>query len=130
MDPEPQFLVIDYNHDSRFLLVKTLMRKFPAAVIRECDEAAEALDILRADNIAAVVTHRTFDTPGLELVRRLHETSPGVPIIMVSGMERAEAACAAGAAAFLHYDEWLRIGSLVEELLAARHGDTASHYVA
>jgi hypothetical protein len=40
--------------------------------------------------------------------------------VMVSGMDREEAALAAGADVFLHYDEWLRIGSVVEQLLAAK----------
>lgn len=120
MSPDaPTFLVIDFNHDSRFLLVKTLRRKFPHATIRECDEAEPALAYLQAQPVSAVITHRSFDTAGLELVRQLHEVEPLVPIVMVSGVERAEAALAAGASMFLHYDEWLRIGTVVERLLAS-----------
>lgn len=120
MSPDaPVFLVIDFNHDSRFLLVKTLRRKFPDATIQECDEAEPALAYLQNQSVSVVITHRSFDTPGLELVRQLHEVDPSVPIVMVSGVERAEAAIAAGASMFLHYDEWLRIGTIVEQLLAS-----------
>ena len=122
----PVFLVIDFNHDSRFLLVKTLRRKFPLALIQECDEAEPALAYLQNRAVTAVVTHRSIDTPGLDLVRMLHETDPMVPIVMVSGIERAEAARAAGASAFLHYDEWLRIGTLVDTLLQTHAGGTVA----
>jgi hypothetical protein len=36
---------------------------------------------------------------------------------MVSGIDRSEAALAAGANAFLPYDEWLRIGTVVEHYM-------------
>lgn len=122
----PVFLVIDFNHDSRFLLVKTLRRKFPQAMIQECDEADSALEFVRSRAVSAVITHRSFDTPGLELVRQLREVEPTIPIVMVSGVERSEAAMAAGATAFLHYDEWLRIGTIVEGLLASHAGAALS----
>jgi hypothetical protein len=53
-------------------------------------------------------------------VQRLREVGADVLIVMVSGMDRKAEALAAGANAFLHYDEWLRIGSLVESLLHDR----------
>lgn len=122
----PVFLVIDFNHDSRFLLVKTLRRKFPQATIEECDEADPAIAYLQSRSVTAVITHRSIDTPGLDLVRQLHEVEPGVPIVMVSGIERAEAALAAGATAFLHYDEWLRIGTVVDTLLKTHAGGSVA----
>lgn len=54
---------------------------------------------------------------GAELVQRLRDADPKVPIIRVSGIDRTANARAAGATAFLHYDEWLRIGNVVEEHL-------------
>jgi hypothetical protein len=36
----------------------------------------------------------------------------------VSGFDRSQVALAAGATAFLNYDEWLRIGTVVSDLLA------------
>jgi DNA-binding NarL/FixJ family response regulator len=110
----PTFVIIDYHGESRYLLVRTLRRKFPDAEIHESDDAEKAIEIARAVQLAAIITHRTFEMEGVELVRRLRDADPEVPIIMVSGVDRSEAASAAGANAFLHYDEWLRIGSVVE----------------
>jgi cobyrinic acid a,c-diamide synthase len=52
------------------------------------------------------------------LVRILRAIDANVPIVMVSGIDRRQTALAAGAYAFLHYDEGLRIGTVVIELLA------------
>src|SRR4051812_42560600 len=118
MLPNPHFLVVDFHPESRYLLVRTLVRKFPAARITECDEAEPALELLGKGGVSAVATHRTFDVLGTELVRLFRQINHTVPIIMVSGIDRREGAEAAGANRFLHYDEWLRIGSVAEELLA------------
>lgn len=120
MSQTPTFVVIDFHAESRYLLVKTLRRKFPQAVIHESDDAEKAIEIARAVNLAAIVTHRTYEMTGLELVARLRDADPQVPVIMVSGIDREAAALAAGATAFLNYDEWLRIGSVVESHLRAR----------
>ncbi len=113
-----QFLVVDDNADSRFLLVKTLLRKFPQAVIRETQDATAALTVAGSDRPAAVVVHRAADVDGITLLRRLRDANPTVPIVMVSGIDRSQVAVAAGATTFLNYDAWLRIGSVVADLLA------------
>lgn len=131
MSATPQFLVIDFHAESRYLLVKTLLRKYPGATIHESEDAEKAIEMTRALDLIAIITHRTFDVEGIELVRRLRDADPRVPIIMVSGIDREEQALAAGANAFLHYDEWLRIGSVVDAMLAqaprseARSSDVA-----
>ncbi len=117
MAQTPTLVVIDFHPESRYLLVKTLRRKFPNAVIHESDDAEKAIEIARAVNLAAIITHRTFEMEGSELVRRLRDADPKVPIVMVSGRDRSAAAHDAGATAFLSYDEWLRIGSVVERHL-------------
>ena len=111
------FLVIDHHRDSRFLLVTCLQRKFPGAAIIEAEEGDPAIELARRDDLAAIVTHRTREYYGTELVGKLREANPEVPIVMVSGIERTAPALAAGADRFLLYDEWLRIGSIVKELL-------------
>jgi DNA-binding NarL/FixJ family response regulator len=113
------FIVIDFHHESRFLLVKTLRRKFPTARILEFDDADDAIAAARATDVLAVITHRTFEVEGAELVRRLRATNAFVPIIMVSGIDREEEALAAGANCFLPYDEWLRVGSVVAKQLGS-----------
>lgn len=126
MPSVPTFIVIDFHAESRFLLVKTLRRKFPEAVVHESDDAKKAVEIARAGNLAAIITHRTFEVSGIELVAQLRAADPAVPIIMVSGIDREADALSAGATAFLHYDQWLRIGSLVEEELRKREKSAAS----
>src|SRR3954468_24737650 len=88
MSPVRIFLVVDFHAESRFLLVKTLLRKYPGAVVRECDDAVMAVQIARTQPLAAVVTHRTFETRGAELVRQLRAVDPEVPIVMVSGIDK------------------------------------------
>lgn len=117
MEAPVTFLVVDDHAESRFLLVKTLKRKFPRAQILEADSEPQAMGLARRDDLCLIVTHRTFELPGVELVRTFRASNPRVAIVMVSGIDREEAALAAGANRFLHYDQWLRLGSLVEDLL-------------
>ena len=119
-NPCLRFLVIEQNSDSRFLLVKALLRTFPTAAILECQHGETALREARDEGFNAVIVHRTFEYEGLELVAMIHEVNATVPIIMVSGHDRAAEALAAGATLFLNYDEWARIGTIVEAILAAR----------
>lgn len=120
MPANRQFLVIDFHRESRYLLVKTLQRKFPDAVIHEAEDASHAVELTRTGHLSAVVTHRTFDLVGVELVKQLRAADARVPIVMVSGIDRASDAVAAGATSFLPYEEWLRIGSVVEVHMATR----------
>jgi len=111
-------LVVDHNPDSRFLLTKTLLRKFPHVMVLECAEAASATGTAAEGDIDVIVVHRTAGVIGVDLIRMLREVSGTVPIIMVSGIDRSTEAIAAGANFFLSYDEWLRIGTVVAELLS------------
>lgn len=115
-----KFLVIDDNADSRFLLVKTLLRKFPSSVIHECQSSSAALVMAKSTDLTAIVSHRTAETDGISLLRELRSVNPSVPLVMVSGVDRQDLALAAGADRFLLYDEWLRIGTVVDELIAVK----------
>jgi CheY-like chemotaxis protein len=116
--PAPRkFLVVDDNSDSRFLLVKTLLRKFPHAVIQECQDGDVAVELLKTENLDALVVHRAAEIDGLTLIRMLRHANSAIPIVMVSGIDRSKESIAAGATCFLNYDAWLRIGSVVAELL-------------
>lgn len=118
----PRFLIVDSHPDSRFLLVKTLFRKFPAAVFHECSTSEPALEIAARENLSAIITHRAADLAGIALVRKFREVNAVVPVIMVSSSDQRTMALASGADRFLHYEEWLRIGTLVEELLGYTAG--------
>lgn len=117
MKPVLTFLVIDDNPDSRFLLVKTLLRKFPQAAVEECHQPEVVVEKAVAGRPAAIVVHRTAEVDGVTLIGLLRRSLPVVPIVMVSGIDRTVQALAAGATRFLHYDEWLRIGTVVAQLL-------------
>lgn len=108
------------------LLAKTLMRKFPQAVVFECQHGDAAVRLVAAEKISAVVAHRTFDYDGETLVSLLRRVNPKVPIVMVSGYDRSDRAVAAGADAFLNYDAWLKIGSVVAEVIARHKQSHAS----
>jgi CheY-like chemotaxis protein len=119
--PSPYtFLIVDDNPDSRFLLVKTLLRKFPQAVLEETREGESALTLARSKTFDAMVIHRAAEIDGLTLVSMLRQISPTVPIVMVSGLDRTHSAIEAGATTFLSYEAWLRIGTVVAELITPK----------
>jgi CheY-like chemotaxis protein len=120
MQSRHTFLVIDDNPDSRFLLVKTLLRKFPDSVLQECQSSLPAIDSAKSERVSAVVLHRASDADGELLIRLIRRVNATVPIVMVSGYDRSKVALAAGANCFLNYDEWLRIGTVVADLLEAK----------
>jgi CheY-like chemotaxis protein len=115
-----KFLIVDDNADSRTLLCKTLLRKFPDSVIQECQNGDTAIAVVRGERLQAVIAHRTFEYDGETLVRLLRRVDPAVPIIMVSGYDRREIAAAAGADAFMNYDAWLTVGTVVAQAIDAR----------
>jgi CheY-like chemotaxis protein len=112
----PEFLIVDDHVDNRFLLTKTLIRKFPRALILECRDSVAALQAVKRPNLTAVIVHRADDVDGLPLIEMLRNENRSVPILYVSTTRREEA-FAAGASAFLNYDAWLRVGSAVEDML-------------
>lgn len=112
-----RFLVVDDNADARSLLTRTLLRKFPQSLASECGDANAALAIVETEKLDAIVVHRAGDVPGLELISMLRRAAPTVPIVYVSGIDRTQEALAAGANAFLNYDAWLGLGTLVGQLL-------------
>src|SRR5262249_4328283 len=88
MAPAQKFLVIDDNADSRFLLTKTLMRKFPASLVIECADTGTALVAAENERPAAIVVHRTSEMSGLQLIPLLRQANRKAPIVMVSGIDR------------------------------------------
>jgi DNA-binding NtrC family response regulator len=115
-DPR-SILVIDYNSDCGVLLVRTLMRKFPSCVVQICGDAPAAIRAMETQRFDALVVHRTEDIACVDLLPILRKIDPIVPIIAVSGIDRTTEAIAAGASMFLSYEEWLRVGMVVQELL-------------
>lgn len=110
------FIVVDFHTENRHLLARTLLRKYPEALIQECEDAAELCELVR-HRVSAVIIHRTLDASATELVKRVRSLDATVPIVVVSSTDRRQAVMEAGATTFLLYDEWLRIGTVVEVLL-------------
>jgi CheY-like chemotaxis protein len=117
------FLVIDDNADGRFLVAKTLLRKFPQAVILECQTLAAAFDSLQRQPLSAVIAHRALEAEGIHLVCELRKQDGDVPILMMSGIDRQKDALMAGANAFLTAQQWLLVGSTLETLLGVTASD-------
>jgi DNA-binding response OmpR family regulator len=125
--PPPHFLIVDENSDSRLLLAKALARTYPDAVLHETSDVGAACVLVRENPPTAIVLHRTYDYDGETLVALFRRLDRQVPVIMVSGYDRSERAKAAGADAFLNYDKWLMIGTVVGEVLARRaQGDAVT----
>lgn len=125
-----KFLIVDDVTDSRALLVRTLLRKFPGAEIKECQESATAVIACGAEKFDIIIAHRSVDLDGITLVRVLRKIAPAIPIVMISGIDRTQQALQAGATAFHHYDEWLRIGTVVAQILEPNLAGTANPFVA
>ena len=112
------FLIVDDNPDGRFLVEKTLLRKFPNARIVGCQTLEAAARAFETHPASLIVSHRTFEQTGIELLRALRQLAPETPLIMTSGIDRSDVAITAGADAFHTYDEWLMIGNHAAQLLS------------
>lgn len=119
-----RFLIVDDNADARSLLTRTLIRKFPQCIASECGDADTAIVIARTEKLAAIVVHRAGEITGLEMIPLLRKVAPKVPLVYVSGIDRSQAAVKAGATAFLNYDAWLGLGTLISGLMEGSQPDT------
>lgn len=124
--PTVKFLVVDDNPDNRFLVSKTLLRKFPKAAVVECQTLETALGFVRQVEIDLVVAHRTPEAGDCALIRELRNVSPTMPIIAISSIDRRTEVMAAGANRVHLTDEWLLIGSAAVELLQSDQADLAT----
>jgi response regulator RpfG family c-di-GMP phosphodiesterase len=114
-----KFLIIDDNPDNRFLLTKTLLRKYPAAALVECQSVDTAMRVLKSEAIDLIVAHRATEVGGADLVREVRRVNATTPIIAVSGVNRCRETLAAGANRFQLLDEWLMVGHVAAQLLPA-----------
>lgn len=121
----PTFLVVEYHEDNLALLARTLRRKFPTCVCIECTDLESALKTAAKIPLSAAIVHKAEDADGLFVVDALRGALPAVPIVYLSSVERQKEAKAAGATAFLLYDQWLRLGTLVGDLLGVEVSDSA-----
>ena len=112
------FLVIDSFEEMRLLVVRTLRRVFPDALITEAHDFEEAISLTRDTAYDAIVVHRAIGADAKTIIQLIRCDNAAVPIIAVSSMDRTDEVLSAGATAFLNFEEWLRIGRLVAEVIA------------
>lgn len=118
--PNPRkFLLVDADLDGRVLLGRTLLRVFPTAAVLEVQDYKTALKVMTDQRFDAVVCHSAIGVDGETLVRAFRGIDPHVPILAISGLDRKAKFMAAGATRFLSFEEWLRVGTVVAEMLAA-----------
>lgn len=116
----PLFLILDHNAEGRMLLGRTLLRKFPSAILQECDTLEAALAALKKSQVDVVISHRAIGYDGVATIAMIRQEHPELPIVMVSGVDRAKEARSAGASEFIRFDAWLTVGTVVERLLRNR----------
>jgi len=85
----------------------------------ECTTRESALEESQDLRLSAIICHTVTGMSGLELVPQLRKLRPEIPIVLVANVDREAEAMAAGANRFLRFEEWLRIGTILEELMAA-----------
>jgi CheY-like chemotaxis protein len=129
-DPQPvrmtavlKFLLVDNVAENRFLLATALLRKFPRAIIEECQHSAPALAAAAHEHPTAIAVHCADDMDGIDLVARLRRLNLTVPIILLSSRESCPEAITAGASMFLNHRAWLRLDTVVEEAIDAQSRD-------
>jgi DNA-binding NtrC family response regulator len=108
-----KLLVIDDNSEGGFLLVRSLARRFPGALIQLCKDSRTALESLAKGGTSAVILHKTHGHDAVSLIRSVRNMWPGLLIVAVSGADRSEQVLEAGATAFLNYDQWPTLGHVV-----------------
>lgn len=121
-----KILIVDDDLDSRYFISRALIQSFPQALLLECQSADSALSIVRSENLGAIISHRTTETAGISLIREMRKINTTSPILMISSIDRTEAALAAGANAFLPYDQWMKIGEVLGELMSGKPVGTRS----
>jgi CheY-like chemotaxis protein len=123
MPSRQHFLCIEADADGRLWFVQTLRRIFPAAEIVEARDYQAALTLLGAQTFDAIVARRASGADPETLIRGLREAAPDVPILAVSGKDRAKELLAAGATQFLPFDSWLLVGTTVAAMLETKNAE-------
>jgi hypothetical protein len=118
--PLQKILIIDAEADGRFFLGRTVARKFPHAVGLECQTRGQAEALAKDPALFAIICHKAIDAEGKDLIPLLRSLRPDVAIVYISGTDRSQYASALGADAFLLFEEWLRIGVVLEEAVSVR----------
>ncbi|HZZ57446.1 MAG TPA: hypothetical protein VFE31_06425 [Opitutaceae bacterium] len=112
-----KFLLVDNDREGFFYYGRTLLRKFPQAVLMECKSAPEALQLIGDPALSGVVCHGAVGVRAEELIPQLRRRRADLPIIWVSSGPAKVAARDIGADRYLPFEEWLMVGTLLGELI-------------
>jgi PAS domain S-box-containing protein len=99
-----RILLVDDNPDDRALVTRELRREMPELVITEiADEEALDRALEKADFDLVITDYELYWGDGLEIVDRVKEKNPQVPILMFTGSGSEEIAVEAMKAGVLDY---------------------------
>jgi len=117
--PARRVLVVDDHEIVRLGIRQLIATESDLVVCGEAATAEQALDLHRTLHPDLAIVDLSLDTtPGLELVRRFHETTPEMPILVLSMHEEAlfaERALRAGARGYI-----MKKGAIVGMVQALR----------
>lgn len=122
----PAVLVVEDDALVRSSITRALS---PRAHVLAADGIASALALARAPNArcdAAIVDIGLGDGSGIDLVRELYDTAPGLPVLFVTGDIRAASVNAAQELRAEIVAKPLVLGTLVEFVARVRAGTTAA----
>lgn len=114
-----KILVVDDDDHSRFLLGKTLLRRFPQLVVLECIQGTSAATAIAFDPPDLAIVRSAQDMGRVEIVRALRQLAAELPLVVIAATDDV-AAREAGATRCLPADDWLQIGAVVSDVLAER----------
>lgn len=112
------FLIASANEDERILYRRTIARKFPAALVMDCGlVAVQKLEDWNVKFDAAVI-HFNGTPEAHAAVTHLRNLNKKLPIVALSGLNRAAEAIAAGVTRFLPAEEWLMLPNVLTSEIA------------
>jgi CheY-like chemotaxis protein len=118
----PHVLLVNDNENGLYLLERAVLREYPAADVRKCQSAEEALGCWRNTRYDVIITdNRMPQMEGLDLVRTIRAEDGATPIMMLTGSPLVEAdARAAGVSDFLSTGSWDDIRARIRLLLGEK----------
>lgn len=113
--PPLKILLLDANETGRARLVRTLLRKFPKAVVLECCDAGTATQMAPGECVDVAVVHCTWEMNCDQVLREMRRVAPDVPVLVLSAEEPGESR--GGKVRYLDNEQWLLAGNTVAELV-------------
>lgn len=115
-----KFLVVDDDLFGRFHVSGTLLRRYPTAVVQECQDLYTASEVVSdlpvSEHATVVIARRTPQAGGRRLIAALRAGHSSVPIVWLGDPREETLAPSAGATRFMSKDAWLLIGEVVADL--------------